>query len=828
MVVTPSLPARIASAILALSKQAWKLGSCLSKLENSSIHIRSAVKALTEDVKTLGAECDLLYAELEEAAKESKINSGRLHDIDERVWIFLQRQVGEIGFTMSELGLFIESVRSENYGFYSQPQNCQRSDEGEEQLASFKRRICRETDNFRTILLIIHTAPTQLIPSQVDGRLSKLQDMLDKLQRQSEADPQSRTTQSQADLIQVVREVIDKSTPILAAEPLGGSGAANAPMCVAEWMSVLQSMQYEEHNVNMGNDGEGDDSDDDLYTDLAEAALDTAATAFDAKEWAEADSLLQEALRVLQQLSKHQRASCDIFGLYYKLASCSYYTHDPAEAEQALLSLIKLPASSDDQQKCVQDAKHLLSQLYVRTGQLDRARSECEKTLQGRRKLLGKQSDAALESMALMAHIYILLDNRARAKSYLTMIPEASRDAVIKTVEESLGNAVEHLDFSSLQAQARTAGENPDLATRRFSTPTPRPAIENHAHRPMSEMVQTLNVLPWQSQHHIPPNETEFESLRPDIMRRLPHQVEEVSESIAGEQESTHESFPADAVSLLGGVSLSPGELREPINTLQDKKLQRREILDRIGCQPKDQIEQAVCDGDHVALISLLHRRKDFWRSKLRKRVRPERLTALHFAALFGEIDMARRLLAANFSVNEVPYGYTTALPPLKVAIGARQVEMVDFLIAHGARPSDPDTWSTLASQLLSRSWLLKTMFEDERDMAPGRILSVMNILIKHGWDVNVPYESSGATMLHQAVNFWTGSYRWDLALRTAVTSFLCENGADPFRPNDEGKTPYAISLATDHQDLLAILATKGGGVNRLADVVELYGSTCQ
>jgi hypothetical protein len=65
---------------------------------------------------------------------------------------------------------------------------------------------------------------------------------------------------------------------------------------------------------------------------------------------------------------------------------------------------------------------------------------------------------------------------------------------------------------------------------------------------------------------------------------------------------------------------------------------------------------------------------------------------------LFDEIEMAQRLIAAGFNVNEVPYGYSTSLTPLKFAIGARQVAMVEFLIANGAKPLEPDSWSTLAS----------------------------------------------------------------------------------------------------------------------------------
>jgi len=117
----------------------------------------------------------------------------------------------------------------------------------------------------------------------------------------------------------------------------------------------------------------------------------------------------------------------------------------------------------------------------------------------------------------------------------------------------------------------------------------------------------------------------------------------------------------------------------------------------------------------------------------LRKRVRPERVTALHFAALFGEIDMARRLLGSGFNVNGVPFGYTTSHTPLKFAIGARQMDMVQFLIANGAKPSEPDSWSTLAGQLMNNPWLTKTMSGAEKEYVPTRIIAILKILLKHG-----------------------------------------------------------------------------------------------
>jgi ankyrin repeat protein len=143
----------------------------------------------------------------------------------------------------------------------------------------------------------------------------------------------------------------------------------------------------------------------------------------------------------------------------------------------------------------------------------------------------------------------------------------------------------------------------------------------------------------------------------------------------------------------------------------------------------------------------------------------------------------------------------------LKLAIGARQVDMVEFLIANGAKPSEPDSWSTLAGHLMNRSWLQKTMSEDEKEYVPNQIIAIFKILLKHGWDVNAPFETSGRTVLHQSVTFWTGDYRWDLNIRTAMVSFLCEQGADPFQVNAEGKTPYDMASASGHQDLLLLLS---------------------
>lgn len=646
--------------------------------------------------------------------------------------------------------------------------------------------------------------------------------------------------------MQCAREVIVKGTTMyeanLAAQSVaGGQGAANSNIRVPEWVNTLESIRWDQRRSNPSDmvsnvpsifsgdeahtvvssetsaqhavqgreavDAIGVDSDDDLDADLAKAALDTGTKAFEAQEWEEADSLLQEALRVLQQIPKQQRAFCDVFGLHYKLAVCAYHTQEPADAEEALMSLVQQSASSDEQREYICGAAHLLSHLYIRMGQVDRARSECEKALQARRRLLGKRSDASLESTALMAHIYVLLNNRARAKSCLAMIPEARRDAVLKSVERSLATKVEHLDSSSLPT--RSMSEDSDLAVKRIqgrlSASSLALPVENHCYNPVSTIVsQSPAASLRQSQQRIPSNKAGLADLRSVTVTSLPS-TKKRSESRAMGKERASEDCSAHPDGP-GAAVLGPGEPPEAHETFKGKILSRKEILNRMGCRPKDRLEDAVCDGDHSSFANLLNSKRNFWRSKLRKRVRPERVTALHFAALFGEIEMARRLLSSGFNINEVPYGYTTSLTPLKFAIGARQVDMVEFLIANGAKPSEPDSWSTLAGQLMNRSWLMKTMSDTEKESVPTRMIAILRILLKHGWDVNAPFEPSGATVLHQAVTFWTGSYRWDLNLRAAVTSFLCEREADPYRADSQGMTPYDMASASGHQDVLLIL----------------------
>lgn len=600
--------------------------------------------------------------------------------------------------------------------------------------------------------------------------------------------------------------------------------------------------QYNDHEPEPRT-VENNDSDDDLEVDLAKAALATGTTAFESQQWMEAESLLEEARRVLEVLPRERRTFCDIFDLHFKMSICTYYTQDNATAEEALTSLSQHDVNTDTQRERMCEATHLLSQLYIQMGRIDLAKEECEKTLQARRRLLGKRSDASFESMALMAHICVLLDNRALAKTYLAMISEDRREAMLKRLGMSLSMGMGHLDFSSIMHS-----EPPET-----SFPATKKTHSEHA-------VPSAAVLPTdQSRHRLPPAATHSpapsrssiatSASSPNFWQSPPRNgPEEVGPHL---QQAGWNTPPSSTAGTFGAAAMLNQRVAQaqnttvsttatPATTVREleireqrqiqplataKPLSRKDILEKVGCQPRDSIEEAVCKGDHHGLAKLLDKKKGFWRGSLRKHVRPERVTALHFAALFGELDMARRLLATNYNVNEVPFGYSTSLTPLHFALGARQVETVRFLIANGARPVEPDTWSTLASQLMIRSWLLKTLSDSEKDGVAERMIAILEILLEAGWQINTPYGATKGTILHQAVAFWTGSYKMDLELRANVTQFLCSRGADPLRKNGEGMTAWDLASKEGHQDLLRILNEAGKGTDgRNMEPVELPG----
>lgn len=155
MVVTTFIAAGTASTVVTLSKQAWKLGISLSKLDQDTNIVDTTVKNLAREVKSLGNECDLVYAELEVVVSDIETGSAPRYDIDGKMWNCLVTEVGEISRTMQQLELFVESVRGEEFNCISQAQR--KLVKSEDEIASIRAKVHRHTHNLHTILLLTNT-----------------------------------------------------------------------------------------------------------------------------------------------------------------------------------------------------------------------------------------------------------------------------------------------------------------------------------------------------------------------------------------------------------------------------------------------------------------------------------------------------------------------------------------------------------------------------------------------------------------------------------------------------------------------------------------------
>ncbi|KAF2033846.1 hypothetical protein EK21DRAFT_57831 [Setomelanomma holmii] len=811
----------VAHSVFALSKTVWRLGICLANLGEQVYN-----KDLTDEVKSLGNVCDLAYTTLDGMSGKSGYASFLPAELEDQIWSCLATQVDEASHTMQELDLFIKTVQEkENSNFVDQAQRWRSLYKSENEMVNTQTRIGRHARGLQITTHLIKIAHQYIAPGRAPWQLLEDMNMLQNLVTSLRAcEPQWSPSHNEALLLRCSHDAIAAGTAAYEVSLASRSREwqpppAHQPSSITDandWMRTLEAIQQgpsapsgphsnmtSAQHTSSSTDSQRSSADD-LVVDLAKAALETGTKAFEAQAWEEADSLLREALDVLAQLTPQQRLFCDVFSLQYRLALCTYHTQDPKAAEAAFLNLVEQTAATDQEREYVLTASHLLAVVHTRNGDIDRARSECETALQGRRKMLGKHHDASLESLALMAHIYVLLGKRALAKSCLAMISEKRRDAVLETVEASLGPAVEHLDFASLLTpQLHEESPRSDVDSQRILSKVSGSTVGLGMEKAIFDYGSTTTNSPAASPQ---PPPLALTSRQPSGKDMPTHEVWSASPHTALAQRDQPQEQQISGHVREAAQRPSQGVAQQASHFHKTDVASRKAILERIGCQPRDRFEEAVCASDHIALANLLTKKKGFWRSGLRKRGRPERVTALHFAALFGELDMARRLIDAGYNVNEIPFGYSTSLTPLNFGIGARQADMVEFLIKHGARPAESESWSTLAGSLLSRSWLVKTMFNAEKDFVANRITATMTVLLRHGWNVNEPVDKSGKTVLHQAISFWTGEFRWDLDLRTGVTTFLCERGANPFQANTEGKTPHDVASASGHQDLLAIL----------------------
>lgn len=157
MVVTATSITGIASAVLALSKAAWKLATSLSKLDHEFRPPDTIVKTLAEEIRSLSNECDLLHAELEEITSKNEMGTFPSHEINSRIWSCLATEVEETSRTLQELELFVKNFREESSNAIGHVQRQKLLDKSKNQISAGSIKVLRHTGAFHTTLPLIHT-----------------------------------------------------------------------------------------------------------------------------------------------------------------------------------------------------------------------------------------------------------------------------------------------------------------------------------------------------------------------------------------------------------------------------------------------------------------------------------------------------------------------------------------------------------------------------------------------------------------------------------------------------------------------------------------------
>lgn len=621
------------------------------------------------------------------------------------------------------------------------------------------------------------------------------------------------------------------------------------------------------------------ESDDDFNVDFFEAAMQAGGQAFDKQDWAEANSQLQDSLALLQHLSSRRRSASDIFPLHYKLAVCAYHTQEPGLAEKALRNIIEQLPDTDEQRRAVCEALHLLSQVYIRLGKLDLARKSCESALKGRQRLFGKAHDSYLMSLALMSRIYELLDMPARAKVPLSLIPESRRSEMLAaTTPPWVPETSSEICTSPVERGASPVGQAAGggcIDDRRTSSQdwesnlpiepvnTAQLITSSPVHTQSSpELIGRIAALQLRPVNRSASDQVIHSQKSRSSGAQAPYQanapLSPSTDSTAGPALREGQSPPNRASpsgDLLRHDATVPAQVaRSRVSGAKPPRPRpldaatRRRWLDKLKLKPITPLERLICQGQLYAAMSSIATPNKL-AVRLRVAVAEARPTALHYAALFGDVELGRVLLAHGFVTNSkayISYNYGFLLLPIHFALGARRVSMCKMLLQHEAKcrnvpceslwtekdfPLYNDRGSTL---YLEDDWLEATSCED-----PQEIIHMMQCLERFGWGELGIRGSESPRVLNLVVSL---PDKWK-SLRRPIVSSMLEKGTrvvtpplEPYQfdnvpPDTKNRTTALIkAIRNDAADVIPLLPQQNGEEQLRAPCRRIYkdGQVCQ
>lgn len=203
--------------------------------------------------------------------------------------------------------------------------------------------------------------------------------------------------------------------------------------------------------------------------------------------------------------------------------------------------------------------------------------------------------------------------------------------------------------------------------------------------------------------------------------------------------------------------------------------------VDRRGTRGQTALMWASAQGHTEAIDMLiahgadLHAQSDVWtqwmgvppHSLNRKEIPHGGNTALLFAVRAGDLESARRLVAAGADVNDADAWGVSATT---LAAHGGHTELVEFLLDHGADPNAADAGFAALHEAVMRNDLRAARALLDAGANPNRRLETWTPTRRASRDLHYPPSFVGATPFWLAARF----------ARTALMELLADQGADP------------------------------------------------